>query len=808
MVRNFINSSETVAAIMEQSLLVEHSMLEKIIPKSCSIQIHISKVEDKSSSNNIKLAEACLANSEINVELETDEMLNLAPDYKSRERRIETFGARITECTDSDSQNNRLTSELFGLDDFADSLEIRSHKDEKEICIQLKDDANSKADTPDDFQKKNNKLKVDLQTAESLILDEMAQELEPDVVSCNYEPKGRIYAYQREDLMTELKNMNSMIGNDTLVNKFLALHISKVIENITSLNDTTKVQIRQPVRSNIKRLQNLKMFITSHGKKVESLTAQIREQDLISKIEIRKLMVTNDVLLKKSEILNSEVDEVNSKLISSQQKHLADLELAAIAESQYGNLTEPYRNLPGYELDTNSLNAKIDRLAAEIKVQSEIKIMKKSQSWNFNDLHARLEAYGLDIKLRDIEIDKLRAEISEQGDVNKRERELLLFRNDSLLNQIQAQNVELDGVAQKRIAQKLTEINLKECVLQLQLDLKACSAEIDTLNAEIIARELMKEREEKDINFENTSLTNKSLGLRIELENLTEELCSSERKACTLETEILLLNTDITRLNTAALASSEAHEIGITSLQAYYTGLESDIVGRDIEIKILKAESTKISSIADKEPGMLMLENDLLSDDIYIIECTTPSESKLDDLKSTELAVISKEKSLRSLSRLPLMKKKKALRVTSEAPFRRSSTSDVKQLPMGLFNQHSSLPSNINHLSLIPLKNNHSNENQGSQGGQLLDTQSFRTAKYFRGANETIEYAISSAAIPNSDQNFPYIATDKTLNRVHVTSTLYSSLMYYGTCYSKVVFSTTIAALILVDVIIIIYCCI
>jgi hypothetical protein len=212
--------------------------------------------------------------------LETDKNMEGASN-----RNFKTMKYKLSE--NRDFVDNNSSSMHFCLDDFVDYLSPlpKTYEDDGSITIQPLEQATLQVG---DMRNNNSMIKEDI----------FQDDLD---VAYNKNSKCSSYAYQKENVITEMENIMSMLGNHSLVDKFLTLYLNKVSEKNSSLQDITLVQITQPVRSNIKRWQNLRMFIASHRNKEDRLHAQIRDQDFICKREIQELNVVNDLLLKQSQ---------------------------------------------------------------------------------------------------------------------------------------------------------------------------------------------------------------------------------------------------------------------------------------------------------------------------------------------------------------------------------------------------------------------------------------------------------------------------------------------------------------------------
>jgi hypothetical protein len=593
----------------------------------------------------------------------------------------------------SNISDNYSSSMQFYLDDFVVSPQSRTYEDEENISIQLLKEATLEA-----CDISNNNLGVD---QEHLLVNEKMSPKELDG-AYDKDSEFNLYAYQKESVITELKNMMSMVGNDSLVNKFLTLHLNEVNAKISFLKEDTEIQKIQPVRSNIKRLQNLKLFITSHRNKVNSLRAQIREQGAISKREIQELTIMNDQLLQQSQL----------------------------------------------------------------------------QLWNFNNLQAKLEGYKLNIKLRNAEIDKLKNEIKSQNDSNDTERQVELYHNVPILH------LELDERTQNLIQ------NLEECIVGVKLDLQSCNDEIHKLKVEINVQESLKRSADRKSKIEICSWTNQSLELRKEVEKLTEELYSSQRKTSRLETEKAVRIEDKDSLNVAT-------EFKIASLQGCCSGFKLDIIGREIEIEKLKTVSEKDKN----EIGSLLEIVKMLSKDVKKIDCTATGEIQEGNL------IKPKGISLRLPSRLPSTKNENSFSATFKAPFRPSPTSKPDRLlPLSKehLDQQFCLSCVVDHLSLSPRGYSHSKGNPCSQGEPLFDKKNYPSLTSCQVASKSFECIISEYKVSDSDTTFSNIASEKITNSVKVYLTFYSSLVYFNTPYSKFM----IVVVIIVNFIIVMCCCI
>lgn len=351
------------------------------------------------------------------VELQTN--LHLTEKLSRRNEIFQTFRLSKPKTMEykvlesSNISDNYSSSSNFFLDDFLDFLQPRAYKDEEIISIQLLKEATLEAC---DMSNKN--LAVD---QKHLLVSENKFDGIYDKDS-----EFNLYAYQKESVIKELKNMMSMVGNDSLVDKFLTLHLNEVNEKLSFLKDDVKIKKIQPVRSNMKRLQNLKMFIISHRNKVNSLQAQIREQDAISKREIQELTVMNDQLLQQSQL-------------------------------QLWNFNNLQVELEGCRIDIKLCDAEIDKLKGEIKLQGDSNEIERGvelfndfqrqhlerdegtqnliQNLKARDLQECIVELGLDLQSCNDETHKLKVEINVQESPKRSEERKNENRNFSWTKQ-------------------------------------------------------------------------------------------------------------------------------------------------------------------------------------------------------------------------------------------------------------------------------------------------------------------------------------------------------------------------------------
>jgi hypothetical protein len=216
---------------------------------------------------NVPLTEKVLRcnNTFQNFRLETDENMEVASNrnlktmkYKLTENRdlldkdsssmhfclddfavLKTMKYKLTE--NRDLLDNDSSSMHFCLDDFAVSPLPKTDEEDDNISIQPLEEAT---------------LQVGDMRSNNLVIKEDIFQDDLDTVVYNENSECSLYAHQKENVITEMKKMMSMVGIDSLVDKFLTLHSNEISEKNSSLQDITIVQITQPVGSNLKITNN------------------------------------------------------------------------------------------------------------------------------------------------------------------------------------------------------------------------------------------------------------------------------------------------------------------------------------------------------------------------------------------------------------------------------------------------------------------------------------------------------------------------------------------------------------------------